>query len=224
MEFFILVGVVIFLYAVSKWKGNEAEKNKAETERLERYATNSTIKPTAKKVTKIKKQLTDKQLEKFYELAEQVLDDSAVSLKEAKQLQRWFVKHPASEFDLNTGDLFIAINDALEDGEFDSDEEDEVFTLLTEFTENFEEDESEDELEAGQVVGVLDLEINHQYRMTYKDASGNISERSIIMKGLSEKDGREYLKAVCMKKHAIRTFRVDRIQKLFSLETGEALV
>jgi hypothetical protein len=177
-----------------------------------------------KSKSKLVNELTEKQLEDFYHLAEQILDDSEVSHKEAKQLQRWFAKYPAAEFDFNTRDLFSAINDALDDGVFDEDEENEVFTLLTEFTESFEDDESDGEVKTGQVVGVVDLEINHQYRMTYKDASNNISDRSIIIKSLSEKDGRQYLKAVCMKKHAVRTFRVDRIQELFSIETGEALV
>lgn len=180
--------------------------------------------PASRKRPIVNDLLSDKELKKLYELAEKILADSEVSLSEAKQLQRWFAKHPFSEFDSNTCILFSAIEDALEDGVFDEDEEDEIFTLLTEFTESYEEDDSNDEFEIGASVDLLDLEVNHQYRMTYKDASNNISERSIIMKELSEKDGRQYLKAVCMNKHAIRTFRADRVQELYSLETGEALV
>jgi len=49
----------------------------------------------------------------------------------------------------------------------------------------------------------------------YSDASGNISAQRITNLSAYTQDGEKYIKAYCHMKNALRTFRLDRIEKLF---------
>jgi len=49
----------------------------------------------------------------------------------------------------------------------------------------------------------------------YKDASSNVSARRISNVSPEIKDGVKYIRAFCHIRNAVRTFRLDRVEKLF---------
>jgi hypothetical protein len=57
----------------------------------------------------------------------------------------------------------------------------------------------------------------------YVDATGAPSARRIICRSISGYGQPETVTAFCYERHAHRTFRIDRIQELVCLETGEVL-
>lgn len=136
----------------------------------------------------------------------------------------------------------------MEDKVLDEHESLALFTLLSEYCERFEEKEADAEtkkrahqlkVQATQVreKGKTKLQYNsnyefldslipgNEYFMSYKDASGNASDRHIVLNKVDD-DGVEtyYLKARCLLRNGQRTFRVDRIDSLCDAETGEAFV
>ncbi len=210
----------------SKWI--EEENKKAEEQKRKKKLKISSIKPS-KKSTPTK--LTSEQLEDFYELAQDILEDHEVDESEARQLEYWFEENPAGDGDHRTILISTAILIALLDDVFDAEEEFEIFTLLTEFCEEYEEDYADTRKTKKMALpddtpnlDVFDLDDGGEYEMVYKDANGKKSHRDIIFRGLENKNERQYLTAICMKKRAFRTFRVDRIQSLHSLDTGEILI
>lgn len=68
------------------------------------------------------------------------------------------------------------------------------------------------------------LVVGEEYMLTYEDSEGDISNRAIIYRSSEYKNGIEYIKAVCLVRNSLRTFRADRVMSLFSAETGEVLV
>ena len=175
--------------------------------------------------------MTAEQVKNFHDLSQKIIEDYEVSLREARQLKRWFAQYPAAEKDKKTRHIFQTLTEALSDHVFDDNEEDEIFTLLTEFCESYEREQKPPkhpkkpkQSVGGSTVSIKQMEPGNLYSMVYEDANGNITERDIIFKGISKKDGRQYIKALCRTKHAHRTFRADRVQELFSLDTGEVIV
>lgn len=192
---------------------------------------NGKPKTTTRTDIKIPDELTKRQLKAFNKLAENILDDDFVSESEARQLQIWFDRNPAGENDYKTLVLHTTLYAALLDDVFDADEEFEINTLLTEFIQDYEDEFGEEqtyipefETDTSFRLDVNDLENGGEYGMIYEDSKGNISERPIIFRSLTTKNERQYMTAICLKRKGVRTFRVDRIQNLVSLETGEILV
>lgn len=58
-------------------------------------------------------------------------------------------------------------------------------------------------------------------QICYVDASGEASCRRITIRGLFENKGATYLDAYCHEREAARTFRIDRIEEIIDLATGE---
>lgn len=59
--------------------------------------------------------------------------------------------------------------------------------------------------------------------IVYTDAAGARSERRIICRNVYTAEGRRYLEATCLERHAPRCFRVDRIEEAYCGITGEEL-
>lgn len=57
----------------------------------------------------------------------------------------------------------------------------------------------------------------------YVDSGGEVSERRIVCRGIHGYGRAEQVAAICCEKRAHRSFRIDRIQELICLETGEVL-
>ena len=57
----------------------------------------------------------------------------------------------------------------------------------------------------------------------YVDSAGALSERRIVCRQVAGYGRAETIRAVCCEKRSVRDFRIDRIQELICLETGEVL-
>lgn len=69
---------------------------------------------------------------------------------------------------------------------------------------------------------ITNLKLNLLAQITYTDAQGQISERRITIKSISESyDGDYIIQAYCHEKQAQRSFKLSRISKLVDMETGE---
>lgn len=180
----------------------------------------------SKKPENINANITAEQIISLYDLAVEILADGQVSQFEGRQLVRWFSKNPEYATEPVLDVLANCVIDAMEDGVLDENEEDELFTLLNEFCEIVENEVGEvSAVDEDQPLTPADLVVHSHYRMVYKDASGNISERDIIFKKFVTKDdGRQHLHAYCMLRKAHKTFRGDRVMGLFSLDSGEVIV
>lgn len=63
--------------------------------------------------------------------------------------------------------------------------------------------------------------IDYPFLLRYRDAEGANSEREIIASGLWRRGSTLYLRAFCHRAGAPRTFRVDRMEEITDLVTGE---
>lgn len=61
------------------------------------------------------------------------------------------------------------------------------------------------------------------FAMTYIDSSGEVSRRRITVRYVSADGDTLYLGSFCHERQAFRSFRVDRIQELIALDTGEVI-
>lgn len=179
------------------------------------------------------KPLTDSKLATLYKLALQVLDDDKVDLDEAKSLRSWFKRHPESENDYRTQELFALVNEVLADQALDKEESLEVFTVLSEFCDEYEEDQQVSIKQVARKPKVQDtvsgtalnnLPVEREYYMEYVDAKGKVSKRNIILHDVENKNGIGYLYGYCLLRGGSRTFKADNVQMLCDVETGEVLV
>lgn len=181
------------------------------------------------------------------QMCREALADKAIDHTEAQQLLEAFETYckrfPNSSvhIDYIRQELFLAI----EDGHIDARESQELVTLLGEFADVGLYRPSEPKPErsprresapppapvekrtrkprapaSSDVPRVLP---EGQYLMTYRDASGEISEREIRPKRVERRGDHLYLVSYCLKARAPRTFRVDRILLLIDSDTGEIL-
>ncbi|CAE6929290.1 hypothetical protein ACOMICROBIO_GDFFDHBD_02492 [Vibrio sp. B1REV9] len=181
--------------------------------------------------------LTQRRMKALYKLANQILEDEVVDLAESKKLMAWFNRYPESKEDPRTQKLAIVVKEYLSDKALDHDEALHLFSMLTDFCDDFEQQEKELQknkitipssakqinIAKGSGFSFLnDLTLGNIYFMSYRDASGNISNRNIILKRVDSNDyGDTYINAYCLMRNALRTFRADRITGLCCVETGE---
>lgn len=197
----------------------------------EKNTTSITANPTPEAVAPaitpkpIRDEMTGREIRGLYDLAQQVLMDMKVTRREADKLLDWFEDHPAAQSDYRSSLLYRRLVSALEDGRFDAREADDICYWLGDFCDgvddeleefNFHEDHAE--------VGIDGLVAGGKYLMVYTDAQGARSERAIKFSRQSFSNGNAYIHAICLTKNANRTFRVDRIETLFSMDSGEVLL
>ncbi|WP_341502047.1 WYL domain-containing protein [Gallaecimonas sp. GXIMD4217] len=65
------------------------------------------------------------------------------------------------------------------------------------------------------------LHSGDEVRFYYIDSAGNETERLVVFRSASTKNGIAYLKGVCTSRRALRTFRADRISLMCMEDTGE---
>lgn len=179
------------------------------------------------------KPLTDPQLAALYMLALQVLDDDKVDLDEAKALRGWFKRNPEAERDFRTKELFDLVNEVLADQALDKDEAMEVFVVLSEYCDEYEEEQqvainqaaNKPQVKAANSSTTIDdLPLEREYYMEYLDSKGKVSKRNIILHEVERKNGTDYLYAFCLLRGGSRTFKAENVQMLCDVETGEVLV
>ncbi|EOS8311493.1 hypothetical protein ACNPDB_001639 [Vibrio vulnificus] len=184
--------------------------------------------------------LTPRRMKALYKLANQILEDEVVDLAESKKLLAWFNRYPESKEDPRTQRLAVIVKEYLEDKVLDNDESLHLFSLLTDFCSDFEEHEEELKQPKVKIPStarrmnispssgfsfINDLQLGNEYFMSYKDANGDSSDRNIILTKVdTNASGDVYIKAHCLMRNALRTFRADRITGLCCVETGEAFV
>ncbi|HBC3454427.1 TPA: hypothetical protein KDY47_003280 [Vibrio parahaemolyticus] len=185
--------------------------------------------------------LTPRREKALYNLADKILEDDVVDLEESKKLRAWFKRYPESKQDAKTKELAATVELYLEDKVLDKDEALHLFALLTDFCDGFEAREQANKKpqkatapksakqiniqESSNLTFLNDLDLNAQYFMSYKDSSGKVSDREIVLRKIeSNANGDTYVKAFCLMRKSVRTFRADRITGLCCVETGEALV
>ncbi|EOX1786269.1 hypothetical protein [Vibrio cholerae] len=185
--------------------------------------------------------MTSRREKALYNLAEKILEDDIVDLEESKKLRAWFKRYPESKNDRKTTELATAVEFYLRDKVLDNDEALHLFALLTDFCDGFEEREHANqktskvstsksakrinEQESSDISFTNELELGTQYFMNYIDSAGKVSDREIVLKKIEKNsNGDTYIKAFCLMRNSIRTFRADRIIGIFSTETGEAFV
>ncbi len=49
----------------------------------------------------------------------------------------------------------------------------------------------------------------------YQDAKGNVTNRDIVIRYLYDDSGKTYIRAFCLLRKEMRTFRIDNIRKMF---------
>lgn len=59
-----------------------------------------------------------------------------------------------------------------------------------------------------------------KYRMTYRDAKGDVSVRTIDLKRVDRFENKIEFYAYCHQRKALRTFRADRVMRLEDLNSG----
>ncbi|HHC7143923.1 hypothetical protein [Vibrio parahaemolyticus] len=185
--------------------------------------------------------LTPRREKALYNLADKILEDDIVDLEESKKLRAWFKRYPESKEDSKTKELAATVELYLEDKVLDNDEALHLLALLTDFCDGFEEREQANQKpkkkpapKSGTRINVdepsglsflNELELGAQYFMNYKDAAGKVSDREIVLRKIEQNaSGDTYVKAFCLMRNSIRTFRADRITGICSVETGEAFV
>ncbi|MBO0197776.1 hypothetical protein R8N45_08345 [Vibrio sp. 1403] len=185
--------------------------------------------------------LTPRREKALYKLANQVLEDDVVDLDESKKLRSWFKRYPESKQDPKTKELAVTVELYLEDKVLDNDEALHLFALLTDFCDGFEEREQANQkpkkkpapksakhinVDGSSGLSFLnELELGTQYLMNYKDSAGKVSDREIVLRKIEQNaSGDTYVKAFCLMRNSVRTFRADRITGICSVETGEVFV
>lgn len=185
--------------------------------------------------------LTPRREKALYNLANKILEDDVVDLEESNKLRAWFKRYPESKEDPKTKELAATVELYLEDKVLDNNEALHLFALLTDFCDGFEEREQTNQKpkkkpapKSGNRINVAtssnlsflnELELDAQYFMNCKDFAGKVSDREIVLRKIEQNaSGDTYVKAFCLMRNSIRTFRADRITGICSVETGEAFV
>lgn len=197
--------------------------------------------PETQQIVNEEEKLTPRRERALYNLANKILEDDVVDLVESKKLHAWFKRYPESKEDLKTKELATTVELCLEDKVLDNDEALHLFALLTDFCDGFEEREQANQKptkkpapKSGKRISLVassnlsflnELELDAQYFMSYKDSAGKVSEREIVLRKIEQNaSGDTYIKAFCLMRDSVRTFRADRITSICSVETGEAFV
>ncbi|WP_029822534.1 WYL domain-containing protein [Vibrio parahaemolyticus] len=220
--------------------GIDYEKVTAKTEPTPSFEPTHKSKAAAPLYDESLEQLTPRRMKALYKLANQILEDEVVDLAESKKLLAWFNRYPESKEDPRTQRLAVVVKEYLSDKVLDHDEALHLFSMLTDFCDDFERQEQElkkpkvtvpptaKRINIAKGSGfsfVNDLTLGNEYFMSYRDASGQVSDRNIILTKVdSNANGDTYIKAHCLMRDALRTFRADRITGLCCVETGEAFV
>lgn len=177
----------------------------------------------------IEQQLTPRRKRALYNLALKILEDDIVSLDESKKLKSWLYRYAESKTDPSTRELYKAVEKVLDDKVLDDYESLELFSLLSDYCDEFEYKESIEEKTARKISPVSSkaplsllkkLNIGNEYYMQYKDSSGEISSRNIIIRNIHD----DYINAFCLLRKNNRTFNADRIINICDIETGESLL
>ncbi|ROV60176.1 hypothetical protein EGH82_10250 [Vibrio ponticus] len=184
--------------------------------------------------------LTSRREKALYKLALQILEDDVVDIEESKKLRAWFRKYPESKIDDRTKELANTAELYLEDKILDHDEALHLFLLLTDYCDGVEAREKDKpsrkisaskpskkiNIESNSGFSYLnDLSLGNEYFMNYRDSSGKVSDRNIVLRQIDQNSqGDIYIKGYCLMRNAVRTFRADRITGLCCVETGEAFV
>lgn len=224
--FSVLIAWGMFVLGRKFWPKAEEDLTTSAPPVTPRTTTNPAPEPSPARSTKPRREeLSGREVRELYDLAQRILMDMKVSHREAEDLLDWLEDHPASHSDYRTCLLFKTLNRALEDGHFDEYEAEDVCYWLGDFC-----DDVDDEIETFGLhhhqneVGIDGLVSGGKYLMVYTDAQGARSERTIKFIRQTFSNGNAYIQAVCLTKNANRTFRVDRIESLFSMDSGEVLV
>lgn len=188
------------------------------------------------------KTLTQRRLTALYNLALKILDDDNVDLEESKKLRSWLRRYPESKNDTRTQLLCITVEEVLKDNVLDEKESLELFALLSEYCDQYEKNKANEEIKKVEAnlkrqaatfkrhpltsTNFLNkLESGHEYFMSYQDSNGNPSERIIIIHSIAMNNHQTYyIKAYCLLRNCIRTFRADRVINICSTDTGEVVL
>lgn len=185
------------------------------------------------------------------QMCREALQDKAIDHTEALQLLEAFeaycirFKNTSQHIEYIRHELFLAV----EDGQIDAAESQELVTLLGEFADvglygHTEEPTAAPAAAPRQAPRAAPaprprkprtrptpatsnpprVVPDGRYLMTYTNAEGEISQREIKPKRIERRGDHLYLVSYCLKARGPRTFRVDRIDSLIDAETGELLV
>jgi hypothetical protein len=185
------------------------------------------------------------------QMCREALQNKAIDLAEALQLLEAFeaycvrFNNPSHHIEYIRHELFQAV----EDGQIDADESQELVTLLGEFADVGLYGHTEQPTAAPAAAPRMAPRAapaprprapraklspatsspprvmpDGRYLMTYTNAEGEASEREIKPKRIERRGDHLYLVSYCLKTRGPRTFRVDRIESLVDADTGEILV
>lgn len=186
--------------------------------------------------------LTPRRAKALYTLALKILADDEVDLEESKKLRSWLLRYPESQDDSRTQLLYTTVEEVLEDKVLEKEEALELFALLSEYCDQHEKSEATEEAKklerqlkkkastfkstSPNSTSFIDqLESGHEYFMSYQDASGNASDRNIVLHSVDINAQQQYyIKAHCLLRNSIRTFRADRIVNICNVDTGEIVL
>lgn len=179
-------------------------------------------------------------------IAELILADGKVDQREAEQLLKMLQCIPMINMGPITRTLYQSVEFALSDGELDDTEAEEIKVLLGEICDLNTVDivqatpkpiqQSKAKTKPSKqpakpvakskfspVKVASKVSAGDCLDMTYEDAEGNLSQRRVDLKQITENNGRTYLVGWCHKVRAVRTFRCDRILMLVDTSTGEVI-
>lgn len=155
----------------------------------------------------------------LHHLVMAIIDDIHVTPRDIEMLYDWFKTHPAAQTDKRTFVMWSVLLSAFSNGVFTEDKREEILSHLTDFCNAYE-----DMLDHMHFISVADLHSSARYRMVYEKAQGVITVRDIVFRTLRQEGGKQYIKAHCLDKEGLRTFRVDNVRSLTTINTHEALV
>ncbi|MUK48666.1 hypothetical protein [Aliivibrio fischeri] len=186
--------------------------------------------------------LTPRRARALYTLALKILADDEVDLEESKKLRSWLLRYPESQDDNRTQLLYTTVKEVLKDKVLEKEEALELFALLSEYCDQHEKSEATEEAKklekqlkkkastfkrsSPNSTSFIDqLEFGHEYFMSYQDANGNASDRNIVLHSVNINAQQQYyIKAHCLLRNSIRTFRADRIVNICNVDTGEVVL
>lgn len=159
----------------------------------------------------------------FVSLCEAVLADELVHQNEAEYLMDWLAKNPVATDESNIYDIYNLLKISLEDGYLDESEAEELRLVLSEFCDRILNKSQPlpkpKKTHSKKTIGPA----HGGFLIHYEDAKGNVSEREINVRAITDKNGVTYLKAYCHARRAMRTFRLDRVVEVIDLGTGEVI-
>jgi len=169
-------------------------------------------------------------IEKFADIAEEILADNRVTFREAVRLLTYFEFFPDAAGALRTYRLYDSCLVAVADDYLDEDEAEELRVLLSEYCDSARGvgtslavavAVAKPRATPPKEAPVDPPKAGDRFEITYEDADGVQTERRINFRKCTSKGDRHYVYAVCLERKALRTFRSDRILDAVALETGE---